>query len=132
MIVADTNVWARSFLHDDAAQARKARKALAEARAAGGVFVPLIVMAELAWVLRGSKEWTRDRVLSTLESLLQTRGVVVESPALVRDAIEAARKNGKGGFADHLIAQVGFSNGCREVITFENKFGKAAGVRRLA
>ena len=52
MIVADTNVWARAFLNDDQVQALKARNALADARSKGGVFVPLIVMAELAWVLR--------------------------------------------------------------------------------
>src|SRR5215467_7506845 len=56
MVVADTNLWARAFLNDDASQSRKARKALADARSKGGVFVPLIIMAELAWVLRGKWE----------------------------------------------------------------------------
>jgi predicted nucleic-acid-binding protein len=129
MLVADTNVWARAYLNDDAAQAQVARKALADARAKGGVFVPLIVMAELAWVLRG--KWERARVLAALESLLQTRGVVLESPLLVRDALDAVRLGGKGGFADHLVAQVGFANGAREIITFDDRFGKTAKVRRL-
>ncbi|MBL0313709.1 MAG: type II toxin-antitoxin system VapC family toxin [Holophagaceae bacterium] len=129
MIVADTNVWARAYLNDDEAQARRARKALAEARSQGGVFVPMVVMAELAWVLRG--KWDRVRVLNTLESLLQTRGVVVESSALIREAIEATRQGGKGGFADHLVAQVGFANGAKEIVTIDDKFGKAAHVRRL-
>lgn len=129
MIVADTNVWARAYLNDNEAQVQRARKALAEARSKGGVFVPMIVMAELAWVLRG--KWDRARVLNTLESLIQTRGVVIESPALVREAIEAARQGGKGGFADHLVAQVGFANGAKEILTFDDKFGKAAHVRRL-
>jgi len=128
MIVADTNLWARAFLNDDASQSRKARKALAEARSKGGVFVPLIVMAELAWVLRG--KWERDRVLSTLESLLLTRGVTVESPTLALNALVATRE-GQGGFADHLIAQVGFANGAKEVITFDDKFSKSDRVRRV-
>jgi len=129
MMVADTKVWARAYLNDDTTQAQKARKALAEARSKGGVFVPLIVLAELAWVLRG--KWDRSRILSTLESLLQTRGVVVESPALVRDALGATREGTKGGFADHLVALVGFANGAREIITFDEKFSKTAKVRRL-
>lgn len=128
MVVADTNLWARAFLNDDAAQSRKARKALAEARSKGGVFVPLIVMAELAWVLRG--KWERDRVLSTLESLLLTRGVTVESPTLALNALTATRE-GHAGFADYLIAQVGFANGAKEVITFDDKFSKSAKVRRV-
>ena len=58
MVVADTNVWARAHLNDDPVQARKARKALAQAQGEGGVFVPLLVMAELAWVWRfASNSW---------------------------------------------------------------------------
>jgi predicted nucleic-acid-binding protein len=127
-IVADTNVWARAFLNDDAAQARKARKALADGRSKGNIFVPLIVMAELAWVLRS--KWTREQVLITLENLLQTRGVTVETPLLVREAIAASRA-GRGGFADQLIAQVGFANGAGEIVTFDNDFSRAPKVRRL-
>ena len=87
-------------------------------------------MAELAWVLRGAK-WDRGRVLGTLESLLQTRGVAVEGRELVRAAVEATRAGARGGFADHLIAEVGFANGCREAVTFDALFGKADKVRRL-
>jgi len=128
MIVADTNVWARAYLNDDKVQAQKARRALAGARTKGGVFVPLIVLAELAWVLRA--RWEREQVLLTLENLLQTRGVSVESPALVQLALDATRA-GMGGFADQLIAQVGFANGADEVITFDSKFARAAKVRGL-
>jgi len=130
MLVADTNVWARAFLNDDSAQARKARKALAEAQEHGGVFIPLIMLAELSWVLRGAG-WERVRVLDAMEALLQTRGVSVEAPGLVWEAIGATRVGGSGGFADHLIAQVGFASGADEVITFDARFSKADKVRRL-
>jgi len=128
VIAADTNVWARAYLNDDAAQAGKSRYALASARSAGGVFVPLLVLAELSWVLRG--RWDRVRVLSAIESLLQTRGVVVESPALAWRALEACRK-GAAGFADHLIREVAIESGASELITFDKAFGRVAGVRRL-
>jgi predicted nucleic-acid-binding protein len=128
MIAADTNIWARAFLNDDAAQALKARRALADAQSKGGVFVPLIVLAELAWVLRA--KWAAERVLDALEALLQTRGVVVESPNLAQAALRATRER-HGGFADHLIAQVSFANGAKEVLTFDEKFAKTAKVRRL-
>lgn len=129
MVVADTNVWARAHLNDDPTQAKKARKALAEAQATGGVFVPMLVLAELTWVLRG--KWERERVLEAIANLLQTHGVILESPLVVQAALEATREGGAGGFADHLIAQVGFANGAREVITFDHPFGKAEKVRRL-
>ena len=128
MIVADTNVWARAFLNDDARQAQRARRALAEARSKGGVFLPLIVLAELSWVLRS--RWSAERILTTLEILLRIRGVTVEAPDLARQSIKAARDAG-GGLADHLIAQIGFANGATQVITFDEKFSRAAKIRLL-
>ena len=130
MIVADTNVWARALLGDDARQSPKARKALATARTREGVFVPLVVMAELSWVLRGAK-WDRARILDALESLIRTRGVTPEAPHVVRQAIDGTRAGRGGGFADQLIAQVGFANGCRAAITFDALSSKAARVSRL-
>ena len=128
MLAADTNVWARAYLNDDTKQAAKARSALGQAGAAGGVFVPLIVLAELSWVLRS--RWDRERVLNTIESLLQTRGVVVESPAAAWTALKASRK-GAVGFADHLIAEVSFACGAGELITFDKSFARLPRVRRL-
>jgi len=128
VIAADTNVWARAYLNDDPAQSRKSRSALTAACSADGVFVPLLVLAELSWVLRG--RWDRERVLSTIENLLRTRGVVVESPTLAWRALEASRK-GAVGFADHLIREVVFESGASEVITFDKAFGRTPSVRRL-
>jgi predicted nucleic-acid-binding protein len=128
VIVADTNVWARALLNDDTAQAQRARRALSEARSRGGVFLPLIVVAELSWVLRS--RWSAERVLTALESLLRTRGISVESPEIVRQALRATRSS-SAGFADHLIALVGFANGARQVITFDQKFAKTSKIRLL-
>ena len=130
MIVVDTNIWARAFLGDDPGQSSRARQALAAARGKDGVFVPVIVLAELSSVLRGAR-WERERILKTIESLLHTRGVTTETPQVVQAAIDATRKGGRGGFADHLIAQVGFANGCRESVTFDAIFGRGEKVRRL-
>ena len=89
MVTADTNVWARALLNDDQAQTRKARSALAPARSADGVFVPLIVLAELSWVLRG--RWEKERVLDAIDGLLRARGLTVESPTLARKALKQRR-----------------------------------------
>ena len=136
MLAADTNVWARAYLNDDPVQAAKSRSALAAARSAGGVFVPLLVLAELSWVLRG--RWDRERVLNTIEGLLQTQGVVAESRALAWRVLEASRKAsqkssqaGAVGFADHLIREIALESGATELITFDKAFGRLPGVRRL-
>jgi predicted nucleic-acid-binding protein len=59
VIAADTNVWARAHLNDDVAQAVKARLVIEAECQRGGVFVPLIVLAELFWVLRS--RWKKER-----------------------------------------------------------------------
>lgn len=128
MVAADTNVWARAYLNDDVAQARKARTAIEAGCRAGGVFVPLVVLAELFWVLRS--QWKRERVLNTLEHLLETDGVVVESPPVVAKALKEAR-TGAAGFADLLIAHVSLASGVDEIITFDKAFGRRSQVRRL-
>lgn len=128
MLAADTNVWARAYLDDDAVQSQQARSALAEACSSGGVFVPLLVLAELSWVLRS--KWERVQVVNAIENLLQTRGVTIESPVLARKALEASR-SGSTRFADHLIAGIAFDAGASEVITFDKAFGRLPRVRRL-
>jgi len=129
MIAADTNLWARAYLNDDEPQARKARTAIDAACSNGGVFVPLIVLAELFWVLKS--KWKKERVLNTIERLLETDGVVVESPPLAARALEESRA-GAAGFADLLIAQVSFAGGASEIITFDKDFAKVSRVRRLS
>ena len=129
MIAPDTNVWARAYLNDDEAQARKARSAIEAACSGVGVFVPLIVLAELYWVLKS--KWTRERVLDTIEHLLATDGVITESPTLAAKALEASRASA-AGFADLLIAQVSFAGGASEIITFDKAFGRLPRVRRLS
>jgi predicted nucleic-acid-binding protein len=128
MLAADTNVWARALLEDDKAQAGKAKAALTQARSTGGIFVPLLVLAELSWVLRS--RWERQKVIDTLDGMLRTRGVQVESPALARKALDAAR-NGAAGFADHLIAEISFAAGANEILTFDKAFARQPRVRRL-
>jgi predicted nucleic-acid-binding protein len=129
MMAADTNVWARAYLNDDDTQTRKARVAIKTACEADGIFVPLLVLAELAWVLRG--RWERERVLHTLEEILTTDGVFVESRAVAERALMASRV-GTVGFADLLIAEVSFAAGVSEIITFDRAFGRLSHVRRLS
>jgi predicted nucleic-acid-binding protein len=129
MLTAETYVWARALLNDDEAQTRKARSALAQARSRDGVFIPLIVLAELSWVLRG--RWEKNRVLDALDGLLRARGVTVESPSVARKALDVAR-SGVTGFADHLIAEVSFEAGVKEIITFDRAFGRHSRVRRMS
>jgi len=109
----DTNVLARYYLHDDAAQARIAANILS----AGDVFVPRTVVLELEWVLRSVAEQPAAKVLECLTHLIALPGVTVEDS----EQVEAALRNCRLGidFADalHLAA----SRACSELLTFDDR-----------
>lgn len=127
-LAADTKVWARAYLNDDAKQAQRARAAIEAACGGEGIFVPLLVLAELFWVL--DEEWERERVFDTLEQIFSTDGVVVESHTFAERALRESRAGG-AGFADRLIAEVSFAEGVTEILTFDKVFGRLPRVRRL-
>lgn len=128
MQAADTNVWARAYLNDDTRQAQQARKAIEEACAADGIFVPLLVLAELFWVL--ARAWEKERVFDTLEHIFSTDGVIVESHTIAERALKEARSGGPG-FADRLIAEAAFAGGAKEVFTFDKAFARLPRIRSL-
>jgi predicted nucleic-acid-binding protein len=118
----DTNILARFYLRDDAAQARVAAGVLS----AGDVFVPKTVILELEWVLRYVANQAEDKVIDCLAHLIALPGITVED----RDEIEVALGYCRNGidFADalHLAA----SNACTELLTFDDR-GYARLARRL-
>ena len=122
MRAVDTNVLARFYLCDDAAQGRVAAGVLS----AGDVFVPKTVVLELEWVLRYVADQPGDKVTECLAHLIALPGVTVEA----REEIEAALGHCRNGidFADalHLAA----SKACTELLTFDDR-GYARRARKL-
>ena len=122
MRAVDTNILARFYLHDDAAQGRIAASVLST----GDIFVPKTVILELEWVLRYVAEQPENKVIECLAHLIALPGITVED----RDEIEAALGHYRNGvdFADalHLAA----SNACSEMLTFDDR-GYARRARRL-
>ena len=122
MRAVDTNILARFYLHDDAAQGRIAASVLS----AGDIFVPKTVILELKWVLRYVAEQPENKVIECLAHLIALPGITVED----RDEIEAALGHYRNGvdFADalHLAA----SKACSEMLTFDDR-GYARRARRL-
>ena len=124
MRAVDTNILARFYLRDDAAQGRMAASVLA----AGDVFVPKTVILELEWVLRYVAEHPDSKVIECLAHLIALPGITVED----RDEVEAALSHCRKGidFADalHLAA----SKACSELLTFDDRgFARRARTLRL-
>lgn len=129
MIAFDTNVLVRVLVGDDPAQTRRAERAFVSHANGAGLFVSLVVLAELAWVLTAAYEWDRKTIHGRLLRLTRTRGVTIEQPELVEQALSEYAA-GKSDFADYLI--LGTARRCaRGLLTFDRRLGREAGATVL-
>ena len=117
MRTLDTNVVVRLLIGDDPQQTPIAERAFLDAIASGGVYLPDVVLAGVAWVLRGYE---------LLERLVRTRGVVVDDIDAVIDALEHFRQG--GDLADQLILARAARAGALPVLSFGQRLSRWEGV----
>jgi len=129
VVAFDTNVLVRVLVGDDPAQTRRAEKAFVAHATGEGVFVSLVVLAELGWVLSAAYGWHRAVIHERISRLVRTRGVVIEELELVESALEHFAR-GKADLADYLILAKSRAK-ARELFTFDKKLAKEANVHLL-
>lgn len=122
MQALDTNVLARFYCddpHDPEARRQRpiARRIVVESPS---LFVPLSVVLELEWVMRGFYEIDVEGVCSVMEHLLGMSHVTVERWETVKDALELHRQG--LDFADAL--HWASSKSCESMVTFDKHFAK--------
>lgn len=122
MNALDTNVLARFFINDaedpEAAQQRPA----AIAALSGAVFVPVSVILEFEWVMRGFYELPRKDIQRIFESLCGLENVQIEDRGIVLAALNAYQKG--LDFADALhLTRADF---CQRFLSFDKKLTKRA------
>ena len=100
MIALDTNILARYLLDDEPAQARAARRLLADTKAE--YWIPVTVVLELAWVLRKA-DAPRSVVIERLRDLLSLRNVRLQNADLVFQALRWAAQGMDLADALHLV-----------------------------
>ena len=128
MRTLDTNVIVRLLVGDDPQQTPVAERAFLAAIANGGVYLPDVVLAEVAWVLRGY-DLDRQTRHGLLERLVRTRGVVVDDIDAVIDALENFRRG--GDLADQLILSRATAASALPVLTFDRRFSANDGTELL-
>jgi predicted nucleic-acid-binding protein len=124
----DTNVIVRLLIGDDPQQTPIAEQSFLAAIASGGIYLPDVVLAEVAWLLRGYDLDRRTR-FELLERLVRTRGVVVDDIGAVIDALEHFRQG--GDLADQLILARAARAGALPVLSFDQRFSRWEGVELL-
>jgi predicted nucleic-acid-binding protein len=128
MIAVDTNVLARFYCDDpediEAKRQRPiARRVMVES---ASLFVPLTVVLEFEWVMRGFYQASTEDFFLAIEHLLGMSHVTVERWEAVADALNLHRRG--LDFADAL--HWASSSACTGLITFDDK-GFARRAKRL-
>lgn len=125
MIALDTNVLARAIIEEadaDAATLEQQQAARALLSSGQALFLPVTVIEELEWVLRGVYDLPEADVLSLLEDLLAIDNLVVDRAAGVARVVKGYRQGMDFSDALHL-AQAGH---CGHLATFDARFRKLA------
>ena len=128
MRTLDTNGVVRLLIGADPQQTPIAEQAFLDAIASGGIYLPDVVLAEVAWVLR-RYNLERATRYQLLERLVRTRGVVVDDIDAVIDALEQFRQG--GDLADQLILARATNIGALPVLSFDRRFAASEGVELL-
>jgi predicted nucleic-acid-binding protein len=115
----DTNVLVRYITRDHPEQHRAAKRHLeSSCTQEGPGYVNIVVLCELAWVLRSAYDASQEEVAQVVDQLLRTRQLQIQQRDRVRAALTEYEESA-AGFADCLIGQLNQEAGTEETVTFD-------------
>lgn len=124
MIGLDTNILVRYLAQDDPIQSAKATEILERRLTPKNPgFVSVVAIVETVWVLDRAYGLTAQEIATVVERLLQIEVLTIQDEQEVFTAMVAG-KQGRGSFADALIAELGVRAGCTRTLTFDQKAGR--------
>jgi predicted nucleic-acid-binding protein len=118
-VALDTNLLVRLLTADDPEQSRRVAD-LIDASAA--CFLPITVVLELEWGLRGAYRLDRRAVIAAIEGLMAIRHVHLEQDDLVRQALCLHRQGLDFANALHLLR----SERCARFATLDRALARSA------
>ncbi len=130
MVGLDTNVIVRYLAQDEPLQSAKATRLFARLSEMNPGFVSVVAMAETAWVLERSYGLQAAEIATALEAMLASDALVFECEQQVF-AATIVLKEGRGSFADALIASLGANAGCTTTHTFDRRAARLEGFELL-
>ena len=130
MIGIDTNVLARYIAEDDAAQSAAAARVIESLSAESPGFAPLVVIAQLIWVLQFSYGFNKREIADVIEKLLRSAELMLENAEIVAQALREFRRS-RADFADCLIERSAHVAGCQHTVTFDKRATSLAEMRLI-
>jgi predicted nucleic-acid-binding protein len=129
MIGLDSNILIRYLTQDDPIQSPKATEIMErQLTERNPGFVSIVALVEMVWVLDRAYDLTPGEISRAVERMLQTDVLVLENEQHVFTAMVAFQE-GRGAFADALIAELGTRAGCSHTLTFDRKASRLPGFR---
>lgn len=129
MVGLDTNILIRYLTQDDPIQSAKATEIIERRLTEQNPgFVSVVAMAEIVWVLDRAYGLPDREIVAAIERMLQADVLLVESEQEVFTAMTML-KQGRGSFAEALIANLGTRAGCLHTLSFDEKALRLPGFR---
>ncbi|TMG82518.1 MAG: type II toxin-antitoxin system VapC family toxin [Betaproteobacteria bacterium] len=126
MRAVDTNVLIRLITRDDAKQT-----AAAEAFVSAGAWVSHLVLAEAVWVMESVYELSAEKIVVSVEMLLNHATLAVQDADVVEAALGRFRRRSAPDFSDCLVLEIARKAGNLPLGTFDRSLGRIDGAERL-
>ena len=131
MIGIDTNVLVRYLTDDEPEMVDRAERVLErECTPERPGCINIVVLCEVAWVLRRRYRFAREEIAAAVEALLRAPLLAVEHANLAELALKDYRM-GKADFTDSLIGLINRRWGCEATATFDRKAAELDSFRLL-
>lgn len=124
-VALDTNLLVRLLTNDDPGQARRVAELI---EASPACFVPITVVLELEWVLRGAYQLPREAIIRALRGLISIRQLHMEQEEQVLQALDWYAQGLDFADALHLLR----SEGCSAFFSFDRALSRQAGALSLS
>lgn len=124
-MVADADVVIRFLTGDDKKKADRFEKFLLSKE---DIFITDVTFAEIYWTLKSFYGFGKSKILSILESLLNTSSIVSNKDLLL-ETISILRKNNLS-FIDAYVASFSLLKNDGKILSFDKSFDKLKNVIR--